>query len=80
MNQKDEIIKQLINQFDVIQNKLDNKPVLGAPKWHLTGYKIMNKNGLIEVSMEDGHVENTVVLQYSQETNTFNIIKENSNW
>lgn len=37
----------------------------------------MNQNnGLIKIYMEDGHIENTAILQYSKETNSFNIIKE----
>lgn len=78
MNQNGEMIKQLYNQFDKIQSKLGNKPVLGAPKWHLTDYKLMNqnRNRLIKIYMEDGHIENTAILQYSKETNSFNIIKE----
>lgn len=70
------LIKNLYKDFDSIQSKLVNKPILGAPKWNMTNYKILNDNGLIEINMEDGHIENNVIIQYNEEKNSFDIIKE----
>lgn len=72
------LIKQLHNDFDTIQSKLVKRPVLGASKWRLINYRILDNNGLIEINMEDGHIENKALLQYLDEENTFKILKENN--
>lgn len=70
------IIKLLYEDFANLQSKLTNKPILGASEWHLINYKVLNDNGLIEINMEDGHIENNAIVQYSKENNSFDIIKE----
>lgn len=72
----EKLIEKLYKDFDTIQSKFVNKPILGAPRWHITNYKILNDSGLIEINMEDGHIENNAIVQYSEERNFFDIIKE----
>lgn len=72
----EDLIKLLYRDFEELQLKLVNKPVLGAPRWHMTNYKILDDNGLIEINMEDGHIENNAIVQYSENKKKFEIIKE----
>ena len=74
--ENEEIIEKLNENFDLIQSKLENKPILGASKWHLINFKILNDKGLIEINMEDGHIQNNAILEYSKKSETFEIIKE----
>lgn len=71
------LIQKLYQNFDSLQCKLNKKPILGASKWHLVDYKILNNHGLIELSMEDGHVEHNVIVKYSKKKDIFEIEKEN---
>lgn len=70
------IIKKLHKDFEKIQSKLVKKPVLGASKWHLVDYRILDNNGLVEINMEDGHIKNNALLQYLDAENTFEILIE----
>lgn len=72
----EKLIEKLYKDFDTIQSKFVNKPILGAQRWHITNYKILNDSGLIEINMEDGHIKNNAIVQYSEERNFFDIIKE----
>lgn len=77
MNINNEVLIKLLHEdFEKLQSKLTNKPILGASKWNIVNYKILNDNGLIEINMEDGHIENNAIVQYSKEKNSFYIVKE----
>lgn len=64
MNINNEALIRLLHEdFENLQSKLTNKPILGASEWHIVNYKILNDNGLIEINMEDGHIENNAIVQ-----------------
>lgn len=70
------LIKQLHKDFEKIQSKLVKRPILGASKWRLVNYRILDNDGLIEINIEDGHIENSALLRYLDAENTFKILQE----
>lgn len=71
-----EIIKIILQDFDIIQTSFINQPVLSALKWYMTDYKILDDKGMIEINMEDGHISNKVMVKYIKDSDTFVVVKE----